>query len=77
MHHLNFERVGVFICKALKGEAIVWLLRALNNAARRSRLLRGDESFRLALWVKIDEKKNSSSDLSARALQRQAGIPFG
>jgi hypothetical protein len=32
-------------------------LRALNNAARRSRLLRGDESLRLALWVKIDEKK--------------------
>jgi hypothetical protein len=39
-----------FICKALKGEAIVWLLRVLNNAA--------DESLRLALWVKIDEKKD-------------------
>jgi len=39
-----------FICKALKGEAIVGLLRVLNNAA--------DESLRLALWVKIDEKKD-------------------
>jgi hypothetical protein len=28
-----------FICKALKGEAIFWLLRALNNAA--------DETLRL------------------------------
>jgi len=44
-------------------------LRAHNNVA--------DESLRLALWVKIDEKKDSSSDLSARASQRQAGIPFG
>ncbi len=39
-----------FICKALKGEAIVELLRALNNAAY--------ESLQLALWVKIDEKKD-------------------
>jgi hypothetical protein len=39
----------VFICKALKGEAIVELLQALNNAA--------DESLRLAPWVKNDEKK--------------------
>jgi hypothetical protein len=39
-----------FICKAFKGEAIVELLRALNNAAY--------ESLRLALWVKIDEKKD-------------------
>jgi hypothetical protein len=38
----------VFICKALKGAAIVKLLQALNNAA--------DGSLRLALWVKIDEK---------------------
>jgi hypothetical protein len=37
-----------FICKALKGEAIVNLCFALNNAA--------DESLRLALWVKRDEK---------------------
>jgi hypothetical protein len=37
------------MCKALKGEAIVLLLRVLNNTA--------DESLRLALWVKIDEKK--------------------
>jgi len=44
-----------FICKALKGEAIVNLLRALNNTA--------DESLWLALWVKIDEKKRSSSDI--------------
>jgi len=44
-----------FICKALKGEAIVWLLRALNNVT--------DESLRLALWVKIDEKIRTSSDL--------------
>ena len=39
----------VFICKSLKGEAIVELLRAFNNAAY--------ESLRLAPWVKIDEKK--------------------
>ena len=45
MHELE-----AFICKALKGEAIVNLLRALNNAAY--------ESLRLALWVKIDEKKD-------------------
>jgi len=50
---------------ALKGEAI--RQRSLadceplinrqrrTSAARRSRLLRGDESLRLALWVKIDE----------------------
>ena len=38
-----------FMCKTFKGEAIVWLFRALNNAA--------DESLRLAPWVKIDEKK--------------------
>jgi hypothetical protein len=31
-----------FICKALKGEAIFWLLRAINNAA--------DKSLRFALW---------------------------
>jgi len=51
------NELEAFICKAFKGEAIVELLRVLNNAARRSRLLRGDESLRLALWVKIDEKK--------------------
>jgi hypothetical protein len=37
-----------FICKALKGEAIVALCFALNNAV--------DGSFRLALWVKRDGK---------------------
>jgi len=52
------NELEAFICKALKGEAIVNLLRALNNAA--------DESLRLAPWVKIDEKKRSSSE-----------IPFG
>jgi hypothetical protein len=43
------RRPGTF-----KGEAISKLLRAFNNAA--------DESLRLALWVKIDEKKRSSSN---------------
>jgi len=52
------NELDAFICKALKGEGHSELLRALNNAA--------DESLRLALWVKIDEKKRSSSD-----------IPFG
>ncbi len=50
------HELDAFICKALKGEAIVnELLRALNNTAY--------ESLQLALWVKIDEKKRSSSDL--------------
>jgi hypothetical protein len=44
-------------------------LRALNNAA--------DESLRLALWVKIDEKKRLSIDLPTQASQKQAGISFG
>jgi hypothetical protein len=48
-----FNELEAFICKALKGDAIVNLLRVLNNAA--------DESLRLAPWVKIDEKKRTSS----------------
>jgi hypothetical protein len=44
----NLHESEAFICKALKGEAIVQLLRVLNNAA--------DECIRLALRVKIDEK---------------------
>ena len=47
-----FHESEAFVCKALKGEAIVRLLRVFNNAA--------DENLRLALWVKIDEKKRSS-----------------
>jgi len=31
----------------------------------------------LPFGVKINEKKRTSSDLPARASQRQAGIPFG
>jgi len=38
---------------AFKGEVIVKLLRALNNAA--------DESLQLALWVKIDENNPTCS----------------
>jgi len=44
------HELEAYICKALKGEAIVNLLRAINNEA--------DESLRLDLWVKIDEKKD-------------------
>jgi hypothetical protein len=44
------HELEAFICKELMGEAIDKLLRALNNAA--------DESLRLALRVKIDEKKS-------------------
>jgi len=50
LNSLSLHESEAIICKALKGKAIVNLLRALNNAA--------DVSFRLALWVKIDEKKN-------------------
>jgi hypothetical protein len=39
----------VFICKAFKAEAIVFLCLGLNNAA--------DENFRLARRVKINEIK--------------------
>ncbi len=44
------------ICKAFKGDDVLLLLRALNNAA--------DGSLRLALWVKIDEINRLSSDLN-------------
>jgi len=52
--YLNFARVGGFHMQGTSGRNTSELLRVLNNAA--------DESLRLALWVKIDEKK-SSSDL--------------
>ena len=44
------------ICKTFKGDVVLLLLRALNNAAA--------GSLRLALWVKIDEKNRLSSDLA-------------
>jgi len=40
--------------QGIYGQSHSGLLRALNNAA--------DKNLRLALWVKIDEKKSSSSD---------------
>ena len=51
MHELEAS-----ICKAFKGEVVLLLLRALNNAA--------DGSLRLALWVKNDEKNRLLSDLN-------------
>ncbi len=42
------------ICKTFKGDDVLLLLRALNNAAY--------GSLRLALWVKIDEKNRLSSE---------------
>ena len=49
-YNLNFARVGGFHMQGTSGQSHSELLRALNNAA--------DESLRLALWVKIDEKKD-------------------
>jgi hypothetical protein len=47
------DELEAFISKAFKGKAIVELLQALNNESY--------ESLRLALWVKIDEKKDHHS----------------
>ncbi len=47
---LILHELETFICKALKGEAIITYCDLLITAA--------DESLRLALWVKIDEKKD-------------------
>ena len=54
-YDLNFARVGGFHMQGTLGQSHSELLRALNNAV--------DERLRLALWVKIDEKKRSSFDL--------------
>ena len=42
------HELGTFICKAFEGDAIVKLLRALNNAA--------DEVFQLARRVRIEKE---------------------
>jgi len=58
-----------FICKALKGEVIVYYCEPL--------ITQHMEASGSPFWVKIDDKKRTSSDLPARASQWQTGLPFG